>query len=414
MANPPGKLSPPRRPNLSAGAPGWACGFSYSIPFSYQDGRCHTLSLTLADGTAIEFPTRGGVTRSNMRFRFHEHPSSLRDGSDETQAAVPTPNALDYSMQGWRTRPTTARSPDGRFAAAFRTSASRCGSLLMAAPRGRLFAISRTTPCAPLDCPPAVGNSVSSSRIGFLMDLRICSRHCLMTAARLPSSPRTAAPRTRLSSPPPGPPSPRGSSTGSTARVSGDGLSASIPKPARPKAAYACRSSATALPSVKLSPTDRAWTSRGNTGAILAWALSSGCQECCSGAGAFEFVFKALPEGDELAGSPLPVRQCSMESACELLTLSEAVDELCAKAFKLQRHVRDMLPSAEATVLCYDGWARRYQTRLLARMAAPEPMAGEPPLISVVMHLQTNLAHLTGPLSCARADLSGMGTHHRR
>lgn len=54
------------------GAPLAARGFSYPIPWHCQDGRSHALSLALADGTFVEFPTRNGVTRSGLRFRFEE------------------------------------------------------------------------------------------------------------------------------------------------------------------------------------------------------------------------------------------------------------------------------------------------------------------------------------------------------
>ena len=117
----------------------------------------------------------------------------------------------------------------------------------------------------------------------------------------------------------------------------------------------------------------------------------------------FEFVFRTLPEGEILAGSPLSVKHRPVEGTNELRAISETLGDLCAKAFKLQRQVRSLMPVSEATVTNYDGWARRYLARLRIRMAAAELLPEDAPLVSIVMPTyKTNLAHLTAAIESVR------------
>lgn len=392
--------------NLSEGAPGRACGFSYSIPFSYQDGRSHTLSLTLADGTAIEFPTRGGVTRSNMRFRFQEqNSSSMRGGPEETQAAALTPNAADSQYAG------LADPPDNGTV----TGWAICRGVPDQRVALRVFVDGRPAGEAVCDQPHdalrALGLPTGGGGFSFVIPDRFLdgSAHSLTV---LFDDGRPLAFKT-----PDGGTQDRVEfATARTTFTEGfvDGLHGGsirgwvVRRHSRTGGAEGCVSVQVLCNG---SPVGEIVADRPRVDV----AREYGCDpsvgfefrlpESCRGAGTFEFVFRALPEGDELAGSPLPVRQRSMESADELLALSEAVDELCAKAFKLQRHMREMLPNADATVLCYDGWGRRHQARLRTRMAAAEPMTGEPPLISIVMPtFQPNLAHLTAAIESVRAQ----------
>jgi glycosyltransferase involved in cell wall biosynthesis len=128
----------------------------------------------------------------------------------------------------------------------------------------------------------------------------------------------------------------------------------------------------------------------------------------CRNGQEFEFVFRVLPEGEQLAGCPLPVRHRQADDAHEMRALAETLGDLCAKAFRLQRQVREMLPVAEATVQNYDAWARRYHAGLRNRMQAAQLLPDDAPLVSVIMPTyRTNLAHLTAAIESVRAQTYG-------
>src|SRR5208283_5993311 len=119
----------------------------------------------------------------------------------------------------------------------------------------------------------------------------------------------------------------------------------------------------------------------------------------------FTFSFRAMPEVHELVGSPMSVKYRSLDSDDDLRALAATVGELCVRAFKVQRQVRDLVPPTEATVENYDEWARRYQARLRGRLVSGEPPLGSAPLVSVIMTTyRTNPAHVVAAIQSVVAQ----------
>jgi GT2 family glycosyltransferase len=391
------------------GAPKQTRGFSYAIPWKYQDGRTHVLSLVLVDGTAIEFHTRSGLSRSNVRFRFEEQGPAL--------------TAPD-SMVGTRRRRSNTRSDTEVSKSDYAGLADRISGTTITG-----WAVDRRRPTVPVNLRIFVDGHASAGTT--------CDRpNAALRDLGLPDS-----------------------AGGFAFAVPGrflDGLTHSVsirfedgcPLPFRDEdggtqdtMAFSAEPVTTIKGIVEGCHGDRiqGWAIRkhletGNMeGRLRVQVMCDGvgvseitadrrradiagdylCDPCVgfefklphhvrSGS---EFIFKVLPEGKELAGCPVSVKQRSPDNVEELHALWDTTNDLCARAFKLQRQVRRMLPAAEATVLNYDEWAHRYLARLRMRMAEAAPLSQDPPLVSIVMPTyQSNLAHLTAAIESVRGQ----------
>jgi GT2 family glycosyltransferase len=391
------------------GAPKGARAFSYEIPWLYQDGRSHVLSLILGDGTAIEFPTRGGVTRSNVRFRFEEQKPATDAGPiEDPLASAQTASAsvgaeCDYAG---RADPFSSTTITGW--AICRRTPYECVGL-------RMFVDGHAAGGAVCDQPRhalhELGLPAGAGGFAFnIPDRFLDGRTHSLTILFDDGTPLgfedadggtqfelefTAEPVTSID--------------GVVDGLQGDSIRGWAVRKHHKTAGLEGHLTVQVLCNGIVA------------GEILAdqprmdVAREYRCDPCvgfeynlpqhCRNGLEFEFVFKVLPEGETLAGCPLAVKHRSKENADDLRALSDTVSDLCAKAFKLQRQVRDILPVADATVLNYDGWARRYQSRLRTRMAAAGPLPEDAPLVSVIMPtFQTNLAHLTAAIESVQAQ----------
>jgi O-antigen biosynthesis protein len=391
------------------GTPEQARGFSYAIPLHFQDGRSHVLCLILEDGTAIEFRTRSGVTRANMRFRF-EQPSLARVaaiGADLNAAARVRPNSAagnsDYTgfsdpfsgttITGWAIRRDSPGEPvrlrmfvDGHAA----------GIAVCDQPREELRTLGLPEQFGgfSFDIPEAFLDGVTHSLSVILDDGSI-----------LPFKDTDGEPQNKLEFTA----EPITSIDGVVDGLNGDSIRGWAVRKHHKNGdleghlaiEVMCNGIVIGKVVADQPRMDVAREYRCDPCVGFEFKLPHHCRNGME----FEFVFKALPEGEELAGCPLAVKHRSSESSDELRALADTVGELCAKAFKLQRQVREMLPVAEATVLNYDGWARRYLARLRSRMATAAPLPEDVPLVSIVMPTyKANIAHLTAAIESVRAQ----------
>jgi len=389
---------------LPADAPAHARGFRYEIPWSYQDGLSHVLALVLDDGTPIEFPTSGGVTRSNLRFRFaatgpqpDSAPSTARSaptlptsgGSEFVGLADPFSGPL---ITGWAVRRTSPRDPvrlrmfvDGQAAGGVGCEQARDSLRDLGLP-ATSGGFAYMLPARFLD------GSTHSLSILF-EDGTPLSFHDGEGGTR-PKLEFTAEPVTAIE--------------GVVDGLHGDRIKGWVVRKhlvtgaseGNVRVQVLCNGIPVGEIAASQPRMDVAREYRCDPCVGFEFKLPPQCRNGME----FEFVFKALPEGEELAGCPLPVKHRRSENGDELRALNDTVGELCATAFKLQRQMRDLLP-ADASVLNYDGWARRYLARLRARMAAMEPLPDDAPLVSIVMPAyRTNLAQLTAAIESVRAQ----------
>ena len=98
----------------------------------------------------------------------------------------------------------------------------------------------------------------------------------------------------------------------------------------------------------------------------------------------FSFSLWALPEDVELRQSPIRINYPSTDATSKLYALKDVVDELCSRAWSVQREIMRMLPTGGTVTGGYDAWARRYYADLTRRTATLPPAHGTP-LVSIVM-----------------------------
>ena len=394
---------------ISPGAPAHAERFSYSIPWNYQDGRAHVLSLILGNGTAIEFPTRGGVTRSNVRFRFEESTRPLvanvsgRDLDAEVQEA-PSDQAQPFytgrveavsgsTITGWA---ISLRSPDERVRLRMFVDGYASGSVNCDQQHEKLNVLGH---------PGGAGGFSFDIPDRFLDGTTHSLSVLFADGSPLPFSDPAGGTRTNLEF-----------TAAAITSIDGvvDGLHGEnirgwvVRKHRRTgvvqgglQVQVLCNGIILAEVLADRPRADVARDYGYDPYVGFEFKLPRHCLEGFE----FEFVFKALPEGTELAGCPLRVKHPLTKDVDELRALADTIGDLCAKVFKLQRQVHGMLPVQEATVLNYDGWARRYLGRLRARMEAMEPLPVNQPLISILMPTsRTNLAHLTAAIESVRVQ----------
>ena len=386
--------------------------FSYSIADLFQDGRSHVLSMSLDDGTAIEFQTPSGVTRSNLRFRF-EQPIASQDTviteSDPTKSIrTVSPPDSHQSRYAGLTDP---------FSGTVITGWAICRRSPCEAVRLRIFIdgkLAGTTMCdRPRNELQALGLHASG---GFAFNI----------------------PERFLNE-----------INNSLSILCDDGSSLSFREPegeTQSKLEFTAER-ATSIKGIVdglHGNSIKGWAVRKHhitpdyeghvrlqvlcNGVVLAEIIADrprmevaqqyGCDPCvgfefdlptqCRNGLEFSFVFRSLPEGEELAGCPFLVKHGSAENLDEVHALAQTVNDLCAKMFRLQRQVLAMVPNADATVYNYDSWARRYLTRVRGRIAAAEPLAADAPLVTIVMPTyRTNLAHLAAAIESVRQQTYG-------
>ncbi|MBV9782323.1 MAG: glycosyltransferase family 2 protein [Acidisphaera sp.] len=392
---------------LPAEAPATARAFSYQIPWHCQDGRSHVLSLVLDDGTAVDFPASGGGTRANLRFRFEE-PLPRR-------AELPTPG---------RSGTPTPREPDAQ--AAYTGLADPFTGTTITG-----WAVSRLNPSEPArlrmfvdgeaagdvvcDQPHAglqtLGLADDAGGFAFSIPDRFCNglSHCLTilfddgTPLQAIDSDGITHSALHFTA------EPVTSIAGIVDGLHGDRIRGWVMRKHHKTGAcdghvtvqVLCNGIAVGDIVADLPRMDVARENRCDPFVGFEFKLP----HYCLNGQEFEFVFRALPEGEELAGCPLPVRHAQAESADELRLLADTVGDLCAQVFKIQRQVLGMLPTAEATVHNYDGWARRQLTRMRSLLKTQPPLAEDAPLVSVIMPtFRTRLAHLDAAIESVRAQ----------
>ena len=397
---------------LPPDAPSYARGFSYTIPWNFQDGLSHVLSLALPDGTAVEFPTRGGVTRANLRFRFAEPTGAARRGAARPAAAPPVPAQAAPERVGDASDYVGFADP---FSGTIITGWAVCRSAPDRRARLRMFVDGQAAGTADCDQPREslreLGLPTSFGGFAFALPARFLDgkTHSLSVlfedGTPLPFRQADGGTRPKLAFTA----EPVTAIEGVVDGLHGDSIRGWVVRKhlvtgefeGNVRLQVLCNGIAVGEIVADQPRMDVAREHRCDPGVGFGFKLPQHCRNGME----FEFVFKALPEGEELAGCPLSVKHRSTEGADELRALSDTVDELCVRAFKLQRQVRELLPVAEATVHNYDAWARRYLARLRARMAAMEPLPEDAPLVSIVMPTyRTNLAHLTAAIESVRAQ----------
>jgi O-antigen biosynthesis protein len=384
-------------------APARARRFSYAIPWPYQDGRSHLLSLVLGDGTAIEFPTRSGVTRANLRFRFEERPAPADTTSHIQKEGDSFPTSTEFvgsadpfagtRITGWAVNRNAPNEPaclrvfvDGHAAGAVRCDCPRdaLGEIGLPGNAGG-FAF---------DIPDRYLDGVTHT-LAILFDDG--------TALSFPNSDGEFLSRLEFTA------EPVTSIEGVVDGLQGDVIKGWVVRKYRRtgevegdiRLQVVCNGITVGEVTADRPRMDVARELRCDPGVGFEFKLPAHCRNGQE----FEFVFRALPEGKDLSGCPLPLRHRAPDNVDGLRALADTVGELCAKAFKLQCQIREAMPPAEATVLNYDGWARHYLNRLRGRMKAAEPLPEDAPLISVVMPVyRTNLAHLTAAIESVRAQ----------
>jgi len=119
----------------------------------------------------------------------------------------------------------------------------------------------------------------------------------------------------------------------------------------------------------------------------------------------FTFSLHAVPDGIELRQSPITTSFPSTDAVSKLYALKEVVDDLCGRAWTVQRQIARMLPSGGRVGGGYDAWARRYQDDLRKRNAALLPLADPQPLVSILVPaFQPNLRDFTAALESVRVQ----------
>jgi GT2 family glycosyltransferase len=98
----------------------------------------------------------------------------------------------------------------------------------------------------------------------------------------------------------------------------------------------------------------------------------------------FTLHFQVMPGGKELPNSPITTSFPANDTISKLYELQSIVDDLCAKAWTVQRQIKQMLPSARYSVSNYDGWARLHIADLQARVKYL-PTLDETPLVSIIL-----------------------------
>ena len=100
---------------------------------------------------------------------------------------------------------------------------------------------------------------------------------------------------------------------------------------------------------------------------------------------AFTFSLRSIPDGVEMQQSPITTSFPSTDSISKLYALKDLVDDLCARAWTVQRQIGRMLPSGGSINVGYDAWARRYYESLRRRTAALPPIMVDAPLVSIIV-----------------------------
>ena len=389
-------------------APSGSRTFTYPIPWHFQDGRSHVLSLVLGDGTPIECPTRGGVNRSNLRFRFEEPAGArLSEGRDLEQQRRTIP---DVERVGEHSGNTGLADP---FSGTTITGWAVCRQSPQDNVRLRVFVDGHAAGHAICDRPHpglrALGLPTETGGFAFEIPTRYLDglTHSLSilfedggTLAFMDGNGQTRGKLDFTAEP-------VTSIMGVVDGLHGDSIKGWAVRrhhmdgnlEGHIQIQVLCNGIIVSEITAEQPRMDVARENRCDPAVGFEFRLPA---QCRSGQ-EFEFVFRALPEGQELAGSPLLVKHRPDENADELRALMDTVEDLCAKTFKLQRQLHAMLPVAEATVSNYDNWARRNLARLRARVAGSAPLPEDAPLVSIVMPTyRTNLAHLTAAIASVR------------
>jgi O-antigen biosynthesis protein len=100
---------------------------------------------------------------------------------------------------------------------------------------------------------------------------------------------------------------------------------------------------------------------------------------------AFTLHFRVMPDGVELRNSPVTTSFPANDAISRLYELQAIVDDLCAKAWTVQRQIKHMLPSGYHSVADYDRWAKLNMADLGIRVRNMPRLEGELPLVSVIL-----------------------------
>jgi GT2 family glycosyltransferase len=380
-------------------APEGATTFSFPIPRHCQDGKSHVLALALEDGSFIDFPGSHGARTGSLRFRFEapDHPPGVSatvapDAEDAPRKPRHVGGADAFTgttISGWA---VDTRSPETAISLHVLVDGEETGAAVCNLPstaaRGHGF--SGTTGGFSYAIPDRyLDGSSHVLRLRFDEGAPLAfadgDTELRFTAEAVSSIDGVvdgltgdivkgwAVRRNHLSG---------AVSGGQTVQVLCDGVQVGevVADQPRPDVAQQLRCDSRVGFQVRL-PTE------------------------CRNGQEFLFSFKVLPEGMDLAGSPLPINYRPLDPRGELRKIAAALDELCVNAFRLQRQLRDFMPVSDATVENYDSWARHYQPELRTHVASQAPLPEDAPLVSVVMPTyRTNLAHLAASVGSVRAQ----------
>jgi O-antigen biosynthesis protein len=99
----------------------------------------------------------------------------------------------------------------------------------------------------------------------------------------------------------------------------------------------------------------------------------------------FSFSLRSVPDDIEIQRSPITTSFPAADAISKLYALKDVVDDLCTRAWAVQRQIGKMLPSGGHVGNGYDAWARRYYEDLRQRTQALPPIGEHAPLISIIM-----------------------------
>ena len=119
-------------------------------------------------------------------------------------------------------------------------------------------------------------------------------------------------------------------------------------------------------------------------------------------------VFQAVPEGTELANSPLAVRFLATDAYATLARVTREIDRLAGELWVLRGQLRALAAAPSCAIEEYAAWAGPYFADLRRRFAEQVPAADGPPTVSVLCRLdRPHFLDLAAAVDSVRAQTRG-------